>query len=46
MVVGITKAVTIASRTPIAKPIRTTMLIVASARWNSSSLAFSFAVSP
>ena len=39
-------SVTTPSRQPIAIAIRTTMEIVASARWNSSSFAFSFAVSP
>ena len=46
IVVGITIAVTPASRQPIANPIRTTIETVASARCNSSSLAFSFAVAP
>lgn len=46
MVVGMTMAVTAASRQPMAKPIGTTIDTVARARWNSSSLAFSFAVSP
>jgi hypothetical protein len=46
MVVGITTAVTAASRQPMAKPIRTTIDRVARPRWKSSSLAFSFAVSP
>ena len=39
-------AVTPASRQPIAKPISMTMDTVASARWNKSSFAFSFALSP
>ena len=46
IVVGMTTAVTPASRQPIAKPIRMTMDTVASARWNKSSFAFSLALSP
>ena len=46
IVVGMTIAVTPASRQPIAKPINTTMDTVARARWKISSLAFSFALSP
>ena len=46
MVVGMTIAVTPASRQPMEKPISTTIETVASARWKISSLAFSFAVSP
>ena len=46
IVVGMTIAVTPASRQPIEKPIRTTIETVARARWNSSSFAFSLAVSP
>ena len=46
IVVGMTTAVTAASRQPIAKPISTTIDTVASAKWNNSSFAFSLAVSP
>ena len=46
MVVGMTIAVTPASRQPIANPIRTTIETVANARWNNSSFALSLAVSP
>jgi hypothetical protein len=46
IVVGMTIAVTPASRQPMAKPIRMTIDTVASARWKISSLAFSLAVSP
>ena len=46
MVVGMTRAVTAASRQPMAKPIRTTIDTVARPRCISSSLAFSLAVSP
>ena len=41
-----TTSVTTASRQPIASAISTTMETVASARWNSSSFALSFAVWP
>ena len=41
-----TTSVTTASRQPIAKAISTTIETVASAEWNSSSLALSLAVSP
>jgi hypothetical protein len=46
IVVGMTIAVTPASRQPMAKPIRMTIDTVARARWKISSLAFSLAVSP
>jgi hypothetical protein len=46
IVVGMTMAVTPASRQPMAKPISTTIETVASARWKMSSLAFSLALSP
>ena len=46
IVVGMTTAVTPASRQPIAKPIRMTIDTVASPRWKISSFAFSLALSP
>ena len=46
MVVGMTIATTIDSRQPIASSTSPTIDTVASPRWNSSSLAFSLAVSP